>query len=102
MVKKLTKIATLSIAALLCAAMLAGCLTDRRIIRIDDHPTKQGTVMETQDSYYFVFWFQAVHQFWQCTDTGKTVECTPLCGPTTDLECPAVVGSGNDRFTNAR
>ena len=86
------------------AMMFSGCLTNRRILNVNDHPTKMGTVIETRDTYSvaYIYPFKQVRQFWQCSDQGKTLKCDRICGTANaDLECPtgfAVDG----RFQSAR
>ena len=91
------------LALIFLASILSGCLTNRRILSVNDHPTKMGTVVETRDSYTiaYIYPFKQVRQFWQCSDKGKTIKCDRICDANDKPECP--VGFAVDgRFQNAR
>ena len=91
------------LAIIFLTSILSGCLTNRRILSVNDHPTKMGTVIETRDSYTiaYIYPFKQVHQFWQCSDKGSTIKCDRICGTNTQLECP--VGFAADgRFKRSR
>lgn len=85
----------------LCS-LLAGCLTGRAINRIEDHPEKNITILETTDTFSYLLYGQVVHQFWQCEQTGAKLVCKPLCGRTADVQCPNIVWGGQTASSNVR
>jgi hypothetical protein len=75
------------------ATVATGCLTNRAIVSMKDHNTKQLMLMETEDTYMTVPFLglgkRVVHQYWRCTDQSSSVSCAKSCG-TNDLACPMV------------
>jgi hypothetical protein len=71
---------------------VSGCLTNRVVTHIQQHPNTNAIAIETLDTYlyYYVLYAQTktVHQFWVCKDRGDTVECVRECGGKSDLDCP--------------
>lgn len=78
------------------AALFTGCLSSRRIVKVNDHPTKMGTVLETRDVYSIASLYpvRIVKQFWQCSEKGDALRCQRICGTDKDVACP--VGFAND------
>lgn len=95
--------ASLFLTLIFLMTMLSGCLTNRMILRVNDHPTKMGTVIETRDTYTvaYIYPFRQVHQFWQCSDQGKTLKCDRICGTMTTPQCPEGFAS-DSRFKKSR
>jgi hypothetical protein len=91
-----------ALALVALASMLSGCLTGRAIARVEDHPEKNITIMETVDTFSYLIYGEMVHQFWQCEQTGKKLVCSPICGPKTDVQCPNVVWGGQTGSSNVR
>jgi hypothetical protein len=58
------------------------CLT-RTVIRLDDHPDRPVSLMETIDTVLYT----KTHQFWLCKDTAAGLSCEKTCGGQTDLAC---------------
>ena len=82
---------------LFIATLFTGCLSSRRILRVNDHPTKPGTVLETRDVYSIATLYPVaiVKQFWQCSEKGETLNCERICGTDKDAICP--IGLTNDQ-----
>ena len=91
-----------ALALVMMASMLTGCLAGRSITRIEDHPEKNITIMETVDTFSYVVYDEIVHQFWQCEQTGKKLVCAPICGPKSDVQCPNLVWGGQSASSNVR
>lgn len=73
-------------AALLAIALgSSGCLWQRRLGPVSDHPSKNVTLLQTEDHYVGV----TVRQFWECRDEAKELVCTKACAPGAPLTCPA-------------
>ena len=101
--KRLTRMMTaMLVVAALC---LAGCMTARAPMTIQDHPSPQKniTTIETKDTwvYYFVFGaiIQNYHKFWNCVELTDSVVCASTCDGKNDLTCPletiSVQSNGN-------
>lgn len=59
-----------------------GC--SRYITRIQSHPTKNVTLLETVEGGFF----STTYQFWQCSDAPDKLVCKKTCDTkTSDLEC---------------
>ena len=84
------------------ASLLAGCLTGRAINRIEDHPEKNITILETTDTFSYLVYGEVIHQFWQCEQAADKLVCKPICGPKSDVQCPNIVWSGAGGNTNVR
>lgn len=86
--------------------MLSGCLVKRSIVRVEDHPRSNSTIMETVDvySWFPLMGYRVHHQFWLCTDSSKGLQCDRSCDGASDLTCPAsgVVGPGAGMIPAAR
>jgi len=67
----------------------SGCLISRKIVEINDHPSKNVTLVETHDKF---FGGKQVDQFWQCADQNGTLVCKQSCGGKTNLACLIFVG----------
>lgn len=78
------------------ATLATGCLSSRRILSVNDHPTKPGTVLQTRDVYSIatIYPVRVVKQFWQCSEKGDQLRCEQICGGDRDLACPT--GFAND------
>ncbi len=69
---------------------LSGCLSGRSIIKVEDHPAQQVTMMQTMDVYTYIpfLLFVPKHQFWECTQASGALSCTRTCGEGTQFACP--------------
>lgn len=82
------------------SALSTGCL-NRRLVRIQDHPSQPVLLMETLDTTMFLaFPINREHVFWQCAEAGNQLTCTRACGGATEFECPQT--AMNMGGTNAR
>jgi len=77
------RIQLIALAAVLVSTA-SGCIVSRTIVRIEDHPAKNATLLETVDNWSYV---SQIHQFWQCKEEGAKLLCTKSCGAGTDLAC---------------
>jgi len=59
-----------------------GCLK-RTVIRLDDHPDRPVSIMETIDEQLWT----RTHQFWLCKDSATGLTCEKTCDGKTDLTC---------------
>lgn len=82
------------------AALSMGC-AKRTILAFDDHHSKNLTTLQAFHTKSYVFWSDAEHQFFFCTDAGDKLVCKRSCGGGTDLECPKAVDTGYNS-TNVR
>ena len=88
----------------LAVAGLSGCLTGRSIVRVEDHPEKQVTKMETMDIYMYFpgIFFVPRHQFWECTQGAGALSCAKTCGEGTPFTCPMAFGGFGSGASNVR
>lgn len=71
------------------ASVLSGCLVSRTITRIEDHPQRNVTILETVDVHQYLFYGNVTHQFWQCGMSADLLSCQKICGLALDVDCPA-------------
>jgi len=69
------------------ALLSSGCL-NRRLVRIQDHPTQPVLLMQTIDTTVFLLPIHVEHVFWQCAEGGNQLTCQRACGGATEFECP--------------
>jgi hypothetical protein len=82
-----------SVAALALAMCGTGCVY-RTIIRVEDRPGINASLMETIDE---VPWVSQTHQFWVCKEDPAAITCDRTCGAPSDLACHSVsVLGGNN------
>ncbi len=89
----------LLLAAAAFALLSSGCL-NRRLVRIQDHPTQPVLLMETIDTTMLLFPIAREHVFWQCAEGGNQLTCQRACGGETEFQCPQSamsMGSSNAR-----
>lgn len=82
---------TMAMAGLAVAASLvAGCLSSRHIVGIQDHADKNVTLIETLDhwTYFPGLSEELIHQFWRCDESDAGLKCEKSCGGDTGLQCP--------------
>lgn len=71
-----------------------GCLLNRSIARIEDHPEKHAMILETLDTRLtpmaiLTGFVSLRHQFWVCEEReAASLECSQTCGGKAGLECP--------------
>jgi hypothetical protein len=84
------------LAAVAALAMSATGCVYRTIIRIEDRPGINASVMETIDE---VPWVSQTHQFWLCKEDPTAITCDKTCGQPSDLACHtvSVLGGNNLR-----
>lgn len=84
------------VSLLLASAALVstGCL-NRTIIRIDDHPDKNASIMETIDSVPYIM---RTHQFWVCKEEPSALVCAKTCDGSNDLACHSISLLGSDNL----
>jgi hypothetical protein len=90
----------LAATVLVGAAFSTGC-AKRTILAFDDHQSKNLTTLQAFRTKNYLFWTDAEHQFFFCTDSGDKLVCKRSCGGNTDLECPKTVDTGYNS-TNVR
>jgi hypothetical protein len=81
-------------------ALSTGC-AKRTILAFDDNQTHSLTTLQAFHTKNYLFWTDAEHQFFFCTDTGDKLVCKRSCGGGTDLECPKTIDTGYNS-TNVR
>jgi len=79
------------IVIVICLTII-GC-SSRKIIYIDDHPTRPMTNIETIKTtiYPLIFIPLAItweHEFWKCEDRENALICEKVCDKGGDLICP--------------
>lgn len=74
------------------ATTSTACLT-RTVIRLDDHPDRAVSLMETIDVVPYI---SRTHQFWLCKDAPTGLTCEKTCNGQTDLTCQAVSFGGSN------
>jgi hypothetical protein len=79
------------IVIVICLTII-GC-SSRKIIYIDDHPTRPTTNIETIKTtiYPLIFIPFAIswkHEFWKCEDRENALICEKVCDKGGDLICP--------------
>lgn len=91
------------LAAAAFALLTGGCL-NRRLVRIQDHPTQPVLLMQTADAtMFFNVPIHVEHVFWQCAETGNQLTCQRACGGSSEFECPqAAMNVGGSTSSNAR
>jgi len=73
----------LTLAVLTLSLTSSGCLLRRGLGKVQDHPTKKITLVETTDVYLT----QVRSQFWECIDDSEKLVCTRSCDTGSDLVC---------------
>lgn len=64
----------------------SGCLLQRTIVDLTDHPQKDITLVQTVDVYPF----SVKRQFWQCNENAENLTCSKVCGGDNKLVCHEV------------
>lgn len=77
------------------AVSSSGCVY-RTIIRVEDRPGINASVLETIDEVPLV---SETHQFWVCKEDPNAIACDKSCGKPSDLACHSisVLGGNNLR-----
>lgn len=90
------------LAAAAIAALSTGCL-NRRLVRMQDHPSQPVLLLETADVYTALFFPTRIeHVFWQCAETGNQLTCQRACGGPTEFQCPQGAVGLNATSSNVR
>lgn len=85
--------ASMALAALALSSLLGGCM-QRRLLRMQDHPSQPVLMLETLDTHTLLFApISREHVFWQCAETGNQLTCTRACGGANPYSCPASASS---------
>jgi len=73
----------LTLAVLTLSLTSSGCLLRRQLGKVQDHPTKKVTLVETTDVYLT----QVRHQLWECIDDSEKLVCSRSCDSGTEFVC---------------
>lgn len=69
-----------------------GCMVDRQIRDVEDHPDGKALLMRTVDLYHYGFFEEAKVSFWRCVRKpgSGALDCVRECDGNTDLDCAVV------------
>jgi len=71
------------------STLSTGCLTDRQILGMRNHPNGRVMLLRTQDWYHYGLFEQATVTHWRCLrgPDGNAMDCVRECDGDTDLNC---------------
>jgi hypothetical protein len=100
---KRASISTMAAMALLVSSILGGCVTTRKITRLDEHPTQPVLLLETLDRTYLLGApISASQVFWQCVERNGALACQRQCGGDREFACPTLTQTSGGATSNVR
>ena len=98
-----SKLGLVAALGLLVASSISGCSLQRKITRLDEHPTQPVLLLETMDRTYFLAWpVSASHVFWQCVERNGALACQRQCDGDREFSCPTVTQTSGGATSNVR
>ena len=85
----------LFLTGMLTVLSMNGCVFQRRIVRMAEHPTQPVLLLETDDiTRLFSRIYRIEHIYWQCVERNGALACQRQCGGSREFECPTLTTNG--------